>query len=74
MAFVVKYVKVEIKESFLNFLPLHGKTIEEITNSILNELHENELDVLICRGQAYDQWRSQPKNLGVPKIFWGPNV
>jgi len=59
MAFVVRYVKVEesdaqIKESFLNFFPLRGKTAEEITNSILNELHENGLDMMMCRGQAYD--------------------
>jgi len=59
MAFVVRYVKVEgsetqIKESFLNFLPLHGKTAEEITNSILNDPHENDLDVMMCKGQVYD--------------------
>jgi len=59
MAFVVRYVKAEeseaqIKESFLNFLPLHGKTAEEITNSILNEPHENVLDVMMCKGQVYD--------------------
>jgi len=39
----------------LNFLPLHGKTAEEITNSILNELHENALDIMICKSQAYDK-------------------
>ena len=30
------------------------KTAEQITNSILNELHANDLDVMTCRGQAYD--------------------
>jgi len=59
MAFVVRYVKVEeseaqIKESFLNFLPLHGKTAEEIPNFSLNEPHENDLDVMMCKGQVYD--------------------
>jgi len=59
MAFVVRYVKVEeskaqTKESFLNFFPLNEKTAEEITNSILNELHENGLDVMMCSGQDYD--------------------
>jgi len=27
--------------------------VEEITNCILNERHENDLDVMICKGQAY---------------------
>ena len=54
---VLRYVKVEkseaqkIKESF--FL-MYGKAVEYITNSILNELHTNDLDVMMCRGQAYD--------------------
>jgi len=39
----------------LNFLPLHGKTAKEITNSVLNELHENVLDVMIRKSQAYDK-------------------
>jgi len=57
MAFVVRYVKVEeseaqIKESFLNFFPLDAKMAEESTNSILilSELHENDLDVMMCKG------------------------
>ena len=59
MAFVVRYVKVDgsemqIKESFLNFFPLHGKTAYEITKSVLNELQESGLDIMMCRGQAYD--------------------
>jgi len=58
-AFVARYIKVEgseaqIKESFLNFFPMHGKTAEEITNSILNDIHANYLDVMMSRGQAYD--------------------
>jgi len=60
MAFIVRYVKidsnneVQIKESFLNFFPLHGKNADEITKSILNELQQNGLDIMMCRGQAYD--------------------
>ena len=59
-AFIVRYVKihsnneVQIKESFLNFFPLRGKNADEITKSILNELQQNGLDILMCRGQAYD--------------------
>ena len=50
MALIVRYVKVDsseakIKESFLNFFPLHRKNTNEITNSILDELQQNSLDI-----------------------------
>ena len=60
MTFIVRYVKIDsnneiqIKESFLNFFPLHGKNADEITKSILNKLQQNGLDIMMCRGQAYD--------------------
>ena len=45
MALIVRYVKidsneVQIKESFLNFFPLHRKNADEITKSIFNELQK----------------------------------
>ena len=58
--FIVIYVKVDnnnevqIKKSFLNFFPLHGKNADEIIESILNELQQNGLDIMMCRGQTYD--------------------
>ena len=60
MAFIVRYVKIESnnevqkKEFFLNFFSLHGKNADEITKSILNELQQNGLDIMMCRGQSYD--------------------
>ena len=59
MALIVRYVKVDssevqIKESFLNFFPLHRKNADEITKSILDELQQNGLDIMLCRGQAYN--------------------
>ena len=60
MTFIVRYVKtdsnneVQIKESFLNFFPLHGRNADEITKSTLNRLQQNGLDIMMCRGQAYD--------------------
>ena len=59
MALIVRYIKVDsseeqIKKSFLNFFPLHRKNANEITKSILDELQQNGLDVMMCRGQAYD--------------------
>jgi len=38
----------------LNFFPLHGKTAAEITQAILDELKQNDWDVMMCRGQGYD--------------------
>ena len=59
MALIVRYVKVDsnavqIKESFLNFFPLYRKSADEIIKSILDELQQNGLDIMTCRGQAYD--------------------
>ena len=60
MTFIVRYVKidsnneVQIKESFLNFFPFHGKNPDEITKSILNILQQNGLVIMMCRGQAYN--------------------
>ena len=58
MAFIVRYVKVgssevQIKESSLNFFPLQ-KNADEIMKSIPDELQQNGLDIMMCRGQAYD--------------------
>jgi len=38
----------------LNFFPLHGKTAAEVTQKILDEQKQNDLDVMMCRGQGYD--------------------
>ena len=59
MALIVRHVKVDssevqIKESFLNFFPLHRKNADEITKSILDELQQNGLDIIMCGGKAYD--------------------
>ena len=59
MGLIVRYVKVDsseikIKESFLNFFPLYRKNADKITKSILDELQQNVLDIMMCRGQAYD--------------------
>ena len=59
MTFVVRHVKIDsnieaqIKEFFLNFFPLHGKNADKFTKSILNNLQQNGLDIIMCRGQAY---------------------
>jgi len=43
-----------IVKRFLNFFPLHGKTAAGITQASLDELKQNHLDVMMCRGQGYD--------------------
>ena len=39
-----------ILKRFLNFFPLHGKTAAGITQASLDELKQNDLDVMMCRG------------------------
>ena len=55
MVLIGRYVKfdsreVQIKKSFLNFFPLHRKNADKITKSILDELQQNGLDIMMCRG------------------------
>ena len=33
---------------------MHGKNADEITKSILNKIQQNGLNIVMCRGQAYD--------------------
>ena len=59
MALIFRYVTIQngiaqVKESFLNFFPLRCKTAAEISRSILNRLEVNNLDVMMCSGQGYD--------------------
>ena len=59
MTLIVKYVTIkngaaQVKESFLTFFPLSGKTAAEISQSLLDELELNNLDVMMCRKQGYD--------------------
>lgn len=59
MSEVIRYVhienkKVEVKESFLRYYELTGKKALDITQSILNAIEEDGLDITNCRGQGYD--------------------
>lgn len=60
MSQVIRYVKIsgsgdcEIKERFIDFIEVHGKTGEYIAGQILNKLHADGLDINNCRGQSYD--------------------
>ncbi|XP_077341212.1 zinc finger MYM-type protein 1-like [Lithobates pipiens] len=59
MCEVIRYVhiegdNVEVKESFLGFFPIAGKTAAELTDNILQHLEEAGLDISLCRGQGYD--------------------
>ena len=59
MGLIVRYIKVDssevqIKKSFLNFFPLDRKNADKISKPILDELQQNGLDIMMCRGQVYD--------------------
>ena len=58
MSEVIRYVhisngKVEVKEVFLFFSIERGKA-EDLTSEILNKLKTDGLDIMLCRGQGYD--------------------
>ena len=59
MSHVLRYADicegtVEIKESFVDFYPLDGKTAEVVTEQILEKLKSDGLNLEDCRGQRYD--------------------
>ena len=49
---IIRYVEkdnetktIEVKETFINFIEIHGQKSEDITNSILKSLEDNGLDI-----------------------------
>nr|CAI5823593.1 unnamed protein product [Callosobruchus analis] len=59
MSQVIRHVKrsgdvCEIKESFIDFIEVAGKTGEDICQQILEKLAVDDLDIGQCRGQCYD--------------------
>ena len=56
---VLRYVLIEgsgvnVVESFVDFMETKGKTVEYISNMILEKVNEQGIDIVNCRGQAYD--------------------
>lgn len=59
MSQVIRYVnidgdKVDVVESFIDFIKLEGKTAKEMTTEICNKLLADGLDIQNCYGQGYD--------------------
>lgn len=59
MSCIVRYVHIEgntfeVKESFLGFFLMSGKTAEDMTRDILHQLDQNGLDIQNCTAQGYD--------------------
>lgn len=59
MSQILRYVyidegEVEVKESFVDFFRLDGKTAQALTDKILSKLQEDGLNLADCRGQGYD--------------------
>ena len=46
--------KVKVKESFMDFTIIRGKTVETLTNVVLDKVSRDSLQIDHCRGQAYD--------------------
>ncbi|CAG4956026.1 unnamed protein product [Parnassius apollo] len=70
-----------IEEHFVGFIAVTEKTGEYLTNSILQELERNGLDIQNCRGQGYDNGtnmvgihkgiRTRILNIN-PRVFFTP--
>lgn len=55
LTFCIRYVKSgAIVERFLDFIPIHGHTSEYLADTVLNYLKDNDIDIMKCRGQSYD--------------------
>lgn len=59
MSQIIRFVdideqSVEVRESFIDFIPVHDKTAAGITEVITSKLEEDGLDLKDCRGQSFD--------------------
>lgn len=55
LTFIVRYVIDAVpKERFLQFIPIHGHNAEHLTEVVTHFLETNNIDILNCRGQSYD--------------------
>ena len=50
----IKHNSIDIKEAFIDFIPLEVKTAEGITEAITSKLGRDGLNLSGCRGQSYD--------------------
>jgi hypothetical protein len=71
MSQIVRFVEiqrdpVEIKEAFIDFIPLDVKTAEIITAQITKKLERGGLNLEECMGQSYD---NQSTMAGVLLVF-----
>lgn len=61
-------VEINIKEHFLEYIPINDSTGAGLTETILNFLEKYGLDLNDCRGQGYDNGSNMKgKNSGVQK-------
>lgn len=55
LSFCVRYANDgSVIERFLQFIPIHGHTSEYLTETVLNYLKDNEIDIMNCRGLSTD--------------------
>nr|CAI5845018.1 unnamed protein product [Callosobruchus analis] len=75
MSEIIRYVHVEegaveVRESFLGFFSMSGKTANDMGNNILKQLEKDGLDIQLCRAQGYDNAASMSGvHGGVQKII-----
>lgn len=66
--------KVEVKETFLGFIPVVDSTGKGLSTKILEELEKKKIDIQNCRGQGYDNGANMKgKDNGVQKNILNKN-
>lgn len=72
MSEVIRHVhiegdKTEVRESFLGFISIAGKTAADLIEDILNRLRSDGQDINMCRSQGYDNAANMDGTHGVHK-------
>jgi hypothetical protein len=53
--FILRYVKNAVpKERFLQFIPIHGHNIDNLSHVVTSFLKDFNISLMNCRGQSYD--------------------
>lgn len=79
LSLTIRYVdlseeKIEVRETFFGFVPIHDATGKGLSKKILSELEQNDLDIQNCRGQGYDNGANMKgKDNGVQRNILNKN-
>jgi hypothetical protein len=63
LTFILRYVKnVVPKGRFLQFISIHGHKADHLSDVVTSFLKDNNISLMNCRGQSYDNTPNMPGN------------